>query len=96
MKAILCGCTGKGIFSGFIQTMQFVEKQHNLTLKTLILWGFLLLDDFTLYIGNAALMMIVYEIIIYRYEKMESRPSCVMELGYVYVSHILEQRIGFA
>ena len=29
-KAILCGCTGKGIFSGFIQTMQFVEKQHNL------------------------------------------------------------------
>ena len=30
-KASLCGCTGKSIFSSFIPTMQFVEKQHNLT-----------------------------------------------------------------
>ena len=36
-KAVLCRCTGKSIFSGFIPTMQFNEKQHNLTLKTLIL-----------------------------------------------------------
>ena len=36
-KAIQCGCTGKSIYSGFIQTMQFVEKQHTLTLKALIL-----------------------------------------------------------
>ena len=28
---------GKSIFSGFIPTMQFIEKQHNLTLKALIL-----------------------------------------------------------
>ena len=34
---LLCGYTGKSIFSGFIPTMQFVEKQHNLTLKALIL-----------------------------------------------------------
>ena len=33
LKAILCGYTGKGIFSGFIPTMQFIEKQHNITLK---------------------------------------------------------------
>ena len=32
-----CGCTGKSTFNGFIPTMQFVEKQHNLTLKALIL-----------------------------------------------------------
>ena len=36
-KAILCGCTGKTNFSGFVQTMHFVEKQHKLTLKALIL-----------------------------------------------------------
>ena len=36
-KALLCGCTVKSIYSGFIETMQFVEKQHNLTLKALIL-----------------------------------------------------------
>ena len=29
----------KSIFSGFIQMMQFVEKQHNLTLKALILYA---------------------------------------------------------
>ena len=34
---VLCVCTGKSIFSGFILTMQFIEKQHNLTLKALIL-----------------------------------------------------------
>ena len=36
-KAELCGCTGKSIFSGFIPTMQFLEKQHNSTLKALFL-----------------------------------------------------------
>ena len=30
-KAILCGCTGKTNFSGYIQTVHFVEKQHKLT-----------------------------------------------------------------
>ena len=29
---------GNIAFSGFIPTMQFVEKQHNLTLETLILF----------------------------------------------------------
>ena len=33
LKAVLCICTGKSTFNGLIQTMQFVEKQHNLTLK---------------------------------------------------------------
>ena len=37
-KAKLCGCSCRSIFSGFIQTMQFIEKQHNLTLKALILY----------------------------------------------------------
>ena len=37
LKAVLCGCIGKIIFSGFIPTMQFIEKQHNVTLKALIL-----------------------------------------------------------
>ena len=37
LKAILCGSTGKSIFSGFIPTMQFVEKQHNLRLEALLL-----------------------------------------------------------
>ena len=41
LKAILCGCTGKRIFIGFIQTMHFVEKQHNLTLKALIIFSHL-------------------------------------------------------
>ena len=36
-KAILCRYTGKRILSGFIQTMQIVEKHHNLTLRALIL-----------------------------------------------------------
>ena len=36
-NAILCRYTGKRIFSGFIQTMQIVEKHHNLTLRALIL-----------------------------------------------------------
>ena len=40
IKAVLCVCYGKGIFIGFIATMQFVEKQHNLTLKALILYQF--------------------------------------------------------
>ena len=34
-KAVLCGFTGQIIFGGFIPTMQFVGKQHNLTLKVL-------------------------------------------------------------
>ena len=38
LKAVLCGYTGKSIFSCFIVTMQFIEKQHNLTLKVLILF----------------------------------------------------------
>ena len=37
LKAVLCGYTGKYIFSGFIPKMQFVVKQHNLTLTALIL-----------------------------------------------------------
>ena len=37
LKAVLCGYTDKSIFSGFIPTIQFIEKQHNLTLKALIL-----------------------------------------------------------
>ena len=37
-NAVLCGCTSKSIFSGFISTTQFVEKQHKLTLRALILW----------------------------------------------------------
>ena len=41
LKTILCGCTGKRIFIGFIQTMHFVEKQHNLTLKALIIFSHL-------------------------------------------------------
>ena len=40
-KAMLCGFTGKRIISGFTQTMQFVEKQHNLTLKALILYMYM-------------------------------------------------------
>ena len=32
--------TGKSFFSGFIHTMQFVEQQHNLKLKALILSKF--------------------------------------------------------
>ena len=39
LKAVLCGCTGKNIFSGFIPNMQFVEKQHILMLKALILYS---------------------------------------------------------
>ena len=35
-NAICCGYTDKSISNGFIQTMQFVENQHNLTLKALI------------------------------------------------------------
>ena len=34
-KAVLCGCTGKSIFSAFVPTMQFFEKQQDLTLKAL-------------------------------------------------------------
>ena len=37
LKAALCGYTGKSIFIFFNSSMQFVEKQHNLTLKALIL-----------------------------------------------------------
>ena len=33
LKALLCGCTCKNIFRVSIQPMQFVGKQHNLTLK---------------------------------------------------------------
>ena len=36
----------QSIFSDFIPTMQFVEKQHNLTLKALILSCFDLLLNF--------------------------------------------------
>ena len=36
-KAVLCGCIDKSIFSGFIPTMQFIEKQHHLTFNTFIL-----------------------------------------------------------
>ena len=38
LKAVLCGCTDKSIFSVFILTMQFFEKMHNSTLKALILF----------------------------------------------------------
>ena len=33
LKAKLCEYAVKNIFSGFIQTMQFIEKDRNLTLK---------------------------------------------------------------
>ena len=39
LKAVLCGYTGKSIFNGFIPTIQFIEKQHILTLKALILYS---------------------------------------------------------
>ena len=34
LKAISCGHTGENVFNGFIKTMQFVEKQHNITKDT--------------------------------------------------------------
>ena len=37
---VLANISGKHIFNGFIQTMHFVEKQHNLTLKALIQTSF--------------------------------------------------------
>ena len=37
-QSLLCGYTGKSIFSGYIPTMQFVEKLHNSTLKARVLY----------------------------------------------------------
>ena len=37
LKDVIRGCTEKSIFSGFIQTIWFAEKQHDFTLKALIL-----------------------------------------------------------
>ena len=37
-KTVLYGYTVKSVFSGFIPTMPFVIKQHNFTLKALILF----------------------------------------------------------
>ena len=36
LKAILCGCSSKSIFSCFIHTSQFYETHNNLSLKALI------------------------------------------------------------
>ena len=46
LKAVLCGCTGKCIFSGFNLTVQFIENQYNSMLEALTLL------NYTIYNGH--------------------------------------------